>query len=85
MVPALMGVEMPLVRVLAAMEAAAMPCDAAVLAAQRPAMLARMGQLEEAAAGLNGGCRFNLGSPEAVRGVLFDRLKLVPPQNAMTK
>jgi DNA polymerase I-like protein with 3'-5' exonuclease and polymerase domains len=81
--PALMGLEMPLVRLLAAMEARGIALDPAVLDAQKPAMVKRLGQLEAAAAKYNCGVKFNLSSPADVRMVLFEKLKLPPPPAAM--
>lgn len=81
--PALMGLEMPLVRLLAAMEARGIALDPAVLNAQQPAMVKRLGQLEAAAAKYNRGVKFNLSSPADVRSVLFEKLKLPPPPAAM--
>ncbi|WIA12996.1 hypothetical protein OEZ85_006607 [Tetradesmus obliquus] len=81
--PALMGLEMPLVRLLAAMEARGIALDPAVLNAQQPAMVKRLGQLEAAAAKYNRGVKFNLSSPTDVRSVLFEKLKLPPPPAAM--
>ncbi|KAF6260746.1 hypothetical protein COO60DRAFT_857223 [Scenedesmus sp. NREL 46B-D3] len=78
--PALMGMEMPLVRLLAAMEAHGIALDPAVLDAQEPAMVKRLGQLEAAAAKHNRGVKFNLSSPADVRMVLFEKLKLPPRQ-----
>jgi DNA polymerase I-like protein with 3'-5' exonuclease and polymerase domains len=78
-----MGIEMPLVRLLAAMEARGIALDPAVLDAQKPAMVKRLGQLEAAAAKYNRGVKFNLASPADVRSVLFEKLKLPPPPAAM--
>lgn len=86
-IPALMGLEMPLVRVLAAMEAAGMPADPAALHSTAPAMEARLAQLEAAAAAYNaGGAAFSLTSAKKVRQLLFDKLKLVSPaRNSHTR
>jgi DNA polymerase I-like protein with 3'-5' exonuclease and polymerase domains len=75
--------EMPLVRLLAAMEARGIALDPAVLDAQQPAMVKRLGQLEAAAAKYNRGLKFNLSSPADVCSVLFETLKLPPPPAAM--
>ncbi len=80
--PALMGLEMPLVRLLAAMEARGIALDAAVLEQQQPAMKKRMEQLQAAATALNGGVRVNLASPTDIRAVLFQQLKLPLPAHA---
>jgi DNA polymerase-1 len=82
-----MGVEMPLVAVLAAMEAQGMPCDPAALSSQAPAMEARLAQLEAAAAAYNtGGAAFSLTATKKVRQLLFDKLKLKPPaRNSHTR
>jgi DNA polymerase I-like protein with 3'-5' exonuclease and polymerase domains len=82
-----MGVEMPLVAVLAAMEAQGMPCDPAALSSQVPAMEARLAQLEAAAAAYNmGGAAFSLTATKKVRQLLFDTLKLKPPaRNSHTR
>ncbi|KAF6252881.1 hypothetical protein COO60DRAFT_1704095 [Scenedesmus sp. NREL 46B-D3] len=86
-IPALMGVEMPLVAVLAAMEARGMPCRPAALSSQAPAMDARLAQLEAAAAAYNtGGAAFSLTATKKVRQLLFDKLKLKPPaRNSHTR
>ncbi len=68
-------VEMPLVRVLAAMERAGITLDVARLHAYREQLVARIGMLREqvlAAAG----CDFNVDSPKQLALVLFERLQL---------
>lgn len=54
-----MGLEMPLVPLLAGMELHGIALDASVLQAQRPALEAALAQLNAAAARLNGGRPFN--------------------------
>ncbi len=82
--PALMGLEMPLVRLLAAMEARGIALDAAVLEQQQPAMKKRMEQLQAAATLLVGGRPLELSSHVSVRDALFKHLALpVPPHAKM--
>ena len=80
--PALMGIEMPLVPVLVAMEATGIALSPDILQQQRPPMLRRLQQLERAAAELAGGVSFNLSAPSEVSKVLFEKLKLPPPPQA---
>lgn len=60
LLPLLMGIEMPLVKVLAAMESTGIAINRQVLADQVPAMLKRMEQLAQQAAVYNRGVRFDL-------------------------
>lgn len=55
----LMGLEMPLVSLLAGMEQQGIALDASVLQAQRPALEAALARLDAAAVRLNGGRPFN--------------------------
>jgi len=66
-------VEMPLVRVLAAMERAGVTIDVARLAEYRENLRGRIEQLKEAALEA-AGCAFNLDSPKQLGEVLFGRL-----------
>lgn len=85
LIPVLMGIEMPLVNILASMEVQGIAISARVLQEQKPAMEKRMKQLEAEAQQYNFGVKFNLASPAEVRTVLFDRLKLPPPPCAQSK
>lgn len=80
-----MGMEMPLVRILAAMEVEGIAISAQALLEQKPAMEKRLRQLEAEAQQHNNGVKFNLASAAEVRHVLFERLKLPPPPCAQTK
>lgn len=55
-----MGIEMPLIKVLAGMESTGIAISRQVLADQVPAMLKRMDQLAKQAAAYNRGMRFDL-------------------------
>ena len=66
-------VEMPLVRVLAAMERAGVTIDVARLAEYREDLQARIEDLKRAALQA-AGCEFNLDSPKQLGEVLFQRL-----------
>lgn len=68
-------IEMPLVRVLAAMERRGVRLDVAALAQMSHELEARLGTLMEEIYAL-AGCRFNIASPPQLREVLFDRLEL---------
>jgi len=82
--PALVGIEMPLIPVLAAMEATGIALSLDVLQQQRPPMIRRLQQLERAASELAGGVPFNLSAPsEGQHRLLFEKLKLPPPPQAV--
>lgn len=70
--------EMPLVEVLADMEMAGISLDAPFLARMSQALSQRLGEIEAAVHQL-AGAPFNLNSPQQLSEVLFDRLKLPPP------
>ncbi len=67
--------EMPLVEVLAEMEAAGVKIDVAMLRAMSADMERQIGQLTREICALAGG-EFNINSPVQLRDVLFDRLGL---------
>lgn len=84
--PVLMGMEMPMVRLLAAMEARGIAVKLQVLVDQKPAMKKRLKQLEARAAELNKGVTFSLASSKECAHVLYDRLKLpIPPGATKSK
>jgi DNA polymerase-1 len=70
------GIEMPLLPVLARMEAAGIRIDAAILRASSGILEARIRELEEAVFA-SAGTRFNLNSPRQLGQILFDHLKLL--------
>ncbi|GIL88385.1 hypothetical protein Vretifemale_16356, partial [Volvox reticuliferus] len=79
----LLELEMPLVRVLAAMEVAGVALAPQVLRDQRGPLLARLRQLAHKAH-LAAGMTFDLNSPKDVSVVLFQHLGLPPPPCAFT-
>lgn len=85
LIPVLMGMEMPIAHILAAMEAEGIAISAKAMLEQKPAMQKRLRQLEIQAYQHNFGLKFNLASAADVRTVLFDRLKLPPPPCATIK
>jgi DNA polymerase-1 len=70
------GIEMPLLPVLARMEAAGIRVDTNVLRASSGILEARIRELEEAVFAA-AGTRFNLNSPRQLGQVLFDHLRLL--------
>ncbi len=68
--------ERPLVPVVAEMERAGVKVDAAVLRALSADFGRRMAELETEIIGLNDGEVFNIGSPQQLGRVLFEKLKL---------
>jgi DNA polymerase I len=68
-------VEMPLVRVLAAMERAGVRIDVGLLLASRARLAARIDALRGEVV-LAAGCEFNVDSPKQLADVLFTQLKL---------
>jgi len=76
-------VEMPLSDVLARMEMIGVKIDSAFLAALSRGYADRIAALEEAIY-REAGDRFNLGSTQRLREVLFDRLKLAPSRRTKT-
>ncbi|GFR45959.1 hypothetical protein Agub_g7428, partial [Astrephomene gubernaculifera] len=79
----LLQIEMPLVRVLAAMEAAGVALAPQVLRDQRAPLEARLRQLAHKAH-VAAGMTFDLNSPKDVSEVLFQHLGLPPPPCAFT-
>ncbi|RJQ45915.1 MAG: DNA polymerase I [Gammaproteobacteria bacterium] len=69
------GIEMPLVPVLARIERAGVLVDAALLRAHSEELAARLKQLEDQAYQM-AGQMFNLGSPQQLQGILYDKLGL---------
>lgn len=69
-------VELPLVRVLAAMECAGVKVDTDILASLSDAMIQESQVLEQAIYSLAGGT-FNIGSTKQLGDILFNRLQLV--------
>jgi DNA polymerase-1 len=69
------GLELPLVRVLADMEATGVALDRELLAAMRTRMTSQLSRLTEELYEL-AGCQFNLNSPKQLAEVLFQKLAL---------
>ncbi|WIA38253.1 hypothetical protein OEZ86_001594 [Tetradesmus obliquus] len=80
-IPALMAIEMPMVRVLASMELQGFALNPSVLTRQLPAMQRRLRQLAAEAADLLGE-RLDLGCVAAVRNALYNKLGLRGPPDA---
>jgi len=74
----LKDVEMPLVSVLAEMELAGIALDTAFLSQMSQELSQRLGEIATQVYQLAGG-EFNLNSPQQLSEVLFNRLKIAPP------
>jgi DNA polymerase theta len=79
---ALRAVEMPLVRILAQMEATGLALDLGALEAEEPPLRRRLAELEAQAAALAGGVAFNLASPVECSRVLYQDLGAPVPPSA---
>ena len=77
----LLEIEMPMVRVLAAMESEGMPFDPALCASQRGSVERRLSELEQKSFQA-AGQEFSLRSVKDVTRILFEELQLPPPPSA---